>query len=738
MSYSSQSLHGKWQPKLLNRALRCTHRATLSAAQMLPINSLRDHPGSGEARASSILAGHAQASGFCCQNDPKSGAARRVAAGLTPVQIVCHVRLHLQRARQLPARRHGVAHLVTAPADQPLPTRLAGALGEAYTIEGEIGRGGMGVVYRARDERLKRRVAIKVLPPELAFQQDIRERFTREAQTAARLSHPHIVPIHTVGEGLGLVYFVMGYVDGESVAARIRRRGKLPVEEVRRVMAEAADALSAAHAVSIIHRDIKPDNILLEGPRGRVMVTDFGIAKALSSSSGATLTGAGVAIGTPAFMSPEQAAGEREIDGRSDIYSLGIVGYQMLTGELPFSAPTVAGILMKQITEVAPDVRTRRGDVPEDLALAVSRCLEKDPENRWPTADALRRGLESRAVGGYQPTGLGWRAPRRDPMPRPAPTAQPGQRRGLADQGRDDRRPRQLARRGGASAGPAPRRAPMERDPDKLPDTGEPKIVQQVRGQFASWAAVSLGCMGINVATGIEHPWFLFPTFGMGIGLLRQYARLWQAGYSWRDVLTRPPAPDAMETRLVKGVRFPRELPRPTYEEFGAHLKAIEQVRDDRMAIQKLMERLPPAERKMLPEVQQTADSLYERAVDLARTLHAMDSNLDTEGLGPIDERIAALAKEPDDPERARRLALLQRQRQTVLDLQGRKSQVASHLESCVLAMQNVRFDLLRLRSAGVAAVLSDLTQATQQAKALSRDVDNAIAAAGEIREAMK
>jgi serine/threonine-protein kinase len=203
-------------------------------------------------------------------------------------------------------------------------------------------------------------------------------------------------------------------------------------------------------------------------------------------------------------------------------------------------------------------------------------------------------------------------------------------------------------------------------------------------------------------------------------------------------VLTRPPAPDAVETKMVKGVKLPRELPRPTADEYGAHLKAVEQVRDDRMAIQKLMERLPPSERKMLPEVQQTADALYERAVDLARTMHAMDINLDTEGLGSIDERIAALSKEPDDPERARRLNLLQRQRQTILDLHGRKTQVASHLESCVLAMQNVRFDLLRLRSAGVAAVLGDLTQATQQAKALSRDVDNAIAAAGEIREAMK
>ena len=639
---------------------------------------------------------------------------------------------------------------MTAPSDQPLATRLAAALGDAYTIEGEVGRGGMGVVYRARDERLQRRVAIKVLPPELAFQSDIRERFTREAQTAAKLSHPHIVPIHTVGEGHGLVYFVMGYVDGESVAGRIRRRGKLPVEETRRIMGESADALGAAHALSIIHRDIKPDNILLEGSRGRVMVTDFGIAKALSGSSGATLTGAGVAIGTPAFMSPEQAAGEREIDGRSDLYSLGIVTYQMLTGELPFNAPTVAGILMKQITEPAPDVRARRADVPEDLALAVSRCLEKDPENRWPTADALRRALENRVVVGYQPTGLGWRAsragtraPARDaPAPPRGAPAGPTRRsrpQGLLDReandarlGGLDRDQRALARGGRHQ----PRRRPGGEPP--MRDTGEPRIVQQVRGQFASWAAVSLGCLGINVATGLDTPWFLFPTFGMGIGMLKNYAKLWQSGYSWRDVLTRPPAPDAVETMMTKGAKLPRQLPQPTADEFGAYLPQILQVQSDRFAIGKLMEKLPPSERKLLPEVQQTVDGLYERAIDVARTLHAMDSNMDSEGLAAIDERIGALSKEPDDPERARRLNLLQRQRQTIVDLQGRRSQVAGHLESCVLAMQNVRFDLLRLRSAGVAAVLGDLTQATQQAKALSRDVDNAIAAAGEIREAMK
>ncbi len=634
---------------------------------------------------------------------------------------------------------------MNAPEDLSLATRLGKALGDAYTIEGEIGRGGMGVVYRARDERLQRRVAIKVLPPELAYQEEIRQRFMREAQTAARLSHPHIVPIHGVSEGGGLVYFVMGLVDGESLGARIKRRGNLPSEEVRRIMKETADALSAAHAFSVVHRDIKPDNILLEGTRGRVMVTDFGIAKALSAAgSGATLTGAGVAIGTPAYMSPEQAAGEREIDGRSDVYSLGIVAYQMMTGELPFQAPTVAGILMKQITEPAPMVSLKRPDVPEDLALAISRCLEKDPENRWPTADALRRALETRTVTGYRPTGTGWRASSsRSERGTASSRARTSERplRPLAGSLPARRSERAVAAPGRRSLRPS--RKPSwdadKNDKHKPPvDTGEPEIVQRTRAIFARWAAVSGGTLLLNFATGIGDPWFLFVAGGMGIPLLRSYATLWQSGYSWRDVLSRPAAHDSAENKLTSsGGKLPRLLPAPTAADYGQGLPQIQQLHRDRIAILGLMERLPASDKKMLPEVVQTADALFERATDLGKTLHALDANMATGEFSRIDERITAIMREPDDEERARRIGLLERQKNQMTELRSRRDQVSANLESCILAMQNVRFDLLRLKSAGVGAVLGDLTNATQQARALSRDVDGAIAAASEVKNAI-
>lgn len=277
-------------------------------------------------------------------------------------------------------------------------------------------------------------------------------------------------------------------------------------------------------------------------------------------------------------------------------------------------------------------------------------------------------------------------------------------------------------------------RAGEDRTPEILRDTGEPVIVQRVRAQFARWAAVSMGCFALNLATGIDSPWFLFPAAGMGISLLTNYAKLWQAGYSWRDVLNRPPAADAIQAPGGKGVKA---LAPPKQAEFGNHYNAVLQVHTDRAAIVTLMEKLSPSDREQIPEVLDTADALYEKAMEMARTLHSMDANLNREGLARIEDRLAEIQTEPVGDERDRRIGLLEQQKKAYTDLIGRRGQVADRLESSVLAMQNMRFDLLRLRSAGVGAVINDLSQATMQARALSRDVDHAIAAASEVREAL-
>ncbi len=414
-------------------------------------------------------------------------------------------------------------------ADKSLTARLIQALGTSYTVEGELGRGGMGVVFGARDERLKRHVAIKVLPPELAFREEIRLRFLREAETAARLSHPHIVPIHSVGEAPdGLVYFVMAFVDGESLAAKLKRRGRLPPDESRRILTETADALGAAHALGIIHRDVKPDNILLEGSRGRVVVTDFNLRPrpgAAPERRRAKLTAA-----TPGAMAIRQPAGDREMDGRSDIYSLGVVSYQMLTGELPFHAPTVPGILMKQITERAPLITEKRPDIPDDLAACVMRSLEKDPEDRWPTADALRRALEARSATTYRPRRPSAPAASRSVRPPPPPLRPPP---ASFERGRAARRAERLRQRAPVAPG------------------GEPAIVRQTRDTFITWASISSGVVVLHLATGGWNPALFAMAVWGGFGVLPRFFRLWNAGYSWRDVFQRPAASDAVEAQLA-------------------------------------------------------------------------------------------------------------------------------------------------------------------------------------------
>ena len=262
--------------------------------------------------------------------------------------------------------------------------QVATHLREQYQIVRELGRGGMGIVFLARDIALHRLVAIKVLRHEFASSDEHRERFRREARMTARLSHASIVPVHTFGEEGDFVYIVMKYVNGESLAERLRRQQRLPTEEARRILHELALALDYAHREGVVHRDLKAENILLERGTGRPMLTDFGVA--LLRSLDPVRADASRAFGTPHYMSPEQAAGELDIDGRSDLYSIGVLGYYMLTGKLPFDAPSFEALAAKHIAEphqaVAEVVPEALREHPLLIA-AIERCLEKEREKRW-------------------------------------------------------------------------------------------------------------------------------------------------------------------------------------------------------------------------------------------------------------------------------------------------------------------------------------------------------------------
>jgi serine/threonine-protein kinase len=250
----------------------------------------------------------------------------------------------------------------------------------------------MGVVFLARDTTLDRPVAVKVVHPELAVHRSIAERFLAEARMIARLRHPSIVAVHTAGEVTGLLYYVMDYVPGESLRQRLLRDGRLPVEEARRLVAEIADALDAAGASGLVHRDVKPENILLDQASGRVMLADFGIARVMAGETDGVRTAQGVAVGTPTYMSPEQAAGDA-VDPRSDLYSLGVVAYEMLTGRPPFRGETAAAVASKHLAERPTPVQSLRPEVPPPLAQAIARALEKDPRSRWQTGAEFKAGV---------------------------------------------------------------------------------------------------------------------------------------------------------------------------------------------------------------------------------------------------------------------------------------------------------------------------------------------------------
>jgi TolB-like protein/tRNA A-37 threonylcarbamoyl transferase component Bud32 len=312
--------------------------------------------------------------------------------------------------------------------------RLQAAFSGQYEISGEVGSGGMATVYLAKDLKHDRQVAIKVLRPELAAALGP-DRFPREIRIVAQLQHPHVLPLHDSGETAGFLYYVMPFVDGESLRAKVEREGQLPVHDAVRILREVADALAYAHGRGVMHRDIKPDNVMLSGRHALVM--DFGVAKAVSNAAGDKLTTVGVAVGTPTYMSPEQATGEAHIDHRSDIYALGILAYELLAGAPPFTGKTAQSILSSHVLDKPKELSAVRTAVSPGLSSLVMRCLEKNPADRPQSAEEVLNELEALATpsGGVTPTNT-----------RPVRVVKPGAKEG----GESD----------GASAG-SPRRRTM-------------------------------------------------------------------------------------------------------------------------------------------------------------------------------------------------------------------------------------------------------------------------------------
>jgi serine/threonine protein kinase len=673
-----------------------------------------------------------------------------------------------------------------------LLSRLSTAVGSRYEITDEIGRGGMGVVFRGRDVRLRRSVAIKLLPPELAFRDEVRSRFLREAQTAAQLSHPNVVPIYSVDEVDGLVFFVMALVEGESLGAHIKREGRAPLEFARRVLRDVADALSYAHARQIIHRDIKPDNILMDRVTGRTLVTDFGIARAAEGDS--RLTATGITIGTPAYMSPEQAIGEREIDGRSDVYSLGVVGYQMLTGDLPFSANNTPSMLMKHINQAPRPIRELRPDIPAGLERGIERAMAKQPDQRWADATAFRDALADdtvrppmvsvapapprgaaeppRAVAPWQPQPPLHRAvrdivpqanhappapatPQLPPwMPQPvAASSQPAipqwmppnwhearkqwrqfdkeQRRLFREQYREQRR--QRGRGLMAPEVPAGQEVPVE------------YRIRSFRMQVARVGTSAAILAGINFFTSPAVPWFLIPAGFMSLALLRRGGSLWAEGVRWKDIFgkdARLPAPGQGVPQTAALGAPPRNLaPQraaalvPAEVLHGPHGGHVLRAAEDEQSILEAMGKLAQTDREMIPDVRPTVESLVERVAALAQGLHRLDHDVTPETLARLDERITAASAEPEGGEREKKLTLLRRQRETLGDLRGRRDSLATQLESTSLMLQNIRIDLIALRAAGVQSSIDDASSATQEARALSRDIGHVLEAAKQVRD---
>ena len=596
----------------------------------------------------------------------------------------------------------------TTPQRDDLFERLAGALAPSYELERELGRGGMAIVYQARDVRLKRRVAVKMLPPDLAFREDIRSRFMREAQTAAGLAHPNIVPIFLVDERDGgrLVYFVMALIDGEGLGERLARVGPLPIAECERILREVGDALGYAHAKGVVHRDIKPDNILLDGATGRAIVTDFGIARATGAGD-TRLTATGAALGTPAYMSPEQCAGDREVDGRSDLYSLGAVAYHMIAGVPPFAASNAQSIMMKHVMEHPASLRLRRPDVPAELESVVMRLLEKDPANRFATAQEMIAALD--ALPAWPGTAVVAAPPESRQSPQSPQREREAQRAGKAERRAQKRRDRELAEERENAAPIAER-------------------IRSFRKRMAAGIGTVAFMWGINWATGGGFWWAIFPTIGVVMDLGRKFGNLWSDGVRISDIFANP---RALEPAALSVGAAPPAVPLAAP---GPYAALRRQAATDIASVRDMVAHMSKADRVAIPEVGPAADALYARIDALADSVERLDAQISADERADLETRIGELERNATgSAEVDRRLSLLLRQRTALEELVPARDRQREQLDSAALLLRNLVLDLVKMRAAGVAAP-SQVTSLTQEVVALSREIGYAIEARDEVR----
>jgi serine/threonine-protein kinase len=631
--------------------------------------------------------------------------------------------------------------------------RLQSAVAGRYSLEREVGRGGMGIVFLARDVALDRPVAIKLLPPDMAAQPALRERFLREARIAAKLSHPNIVPIHAVEEIGDLVFFVMSFIEGETLGERLRTRGPLTGGEVARLLQEVAWALAYAHGRGVVHRDVKPDNIILERGSGRSIVTDFGIARVAGTAAGGEL------LGTPQYMSPEQARGDA-VDGHSDLYSLGVVGFVALSGRLPFESGDTAQIIALQISSPAPPLGSVAPGAPRKLCQVIDRCLSKGPTERYASGEELAevieqatqlrrelpapvriwltRGLESPAVmlawmilvwfpsfmialgflfddpfsGGSliaSSISLGLFA---------LPIALQGGNRLLAT--------RRLLRAGyGLEDMQLALRMEAERRREEMAFEGKKmrtplgQVIDALTvisvGMLMIAAAAGLGwetvLAGLASAVGLVGGWrYKKKHFVVGDPAGERRLRRWSG--KWGELFVRI-AGWRLRHRAV-----PAELThRPTELAIG-------------LAADALFESLPKHMRKELRDLPAVTRRLEADAQKMRRTVDELNEVIAT----ITDESAAAGSAALAAPGALEVGSQVAGQRQRLRqDLEATRDEAARRLATAVAALENIRLDLLRLK-AGAGSV-DELTADLSAARQLGRDIEAAVAARREVEE---